>query len=202
MGSILHSFDSLPQVEELQDVGEAQINKSLNRSRSLIYSQPQESERSAIKTLASQHLRDLQAMHEQFSQDIQAVRDQHKDVRNNHKKEMKEAEKKNARMITMLDKVIECQDNQMRHHEVERKQERELREKEVKELREVEAKKMEKYQEMKEVEVEEMKAEHDAKVKLREKEAKEMRDKVFKLEEDNRALQCQLERLRMDPNQT
>ena len=123
-------------------------------------------------------------MHEQFSQDIQAVRDQHKDVRNNHKKEMKEAEKKNARMITMLDKVIECQDNQMRHHEVERKQE------------------MEKYQEMKEVEVEEMKAEHDAKVKLREKEAKEMRDKVFKLEEDNRALQCQVERLRMDPNQT
>ena len=123
-------------------------------------------------------------MHEQFSQDIQAVRDQHKDVRNNHKKEMKEAEKKNARMITMLDKVIECQDNQMRHHEVERKQE------------------MEKYQEMKEVEVEEMKAEHDAKAKLREKEAKEMRDKVFKLEEDNRALQCQVERLRMDPNQT
>ena len=133
-------------------------------------------------------------MHEQFSQDIQAVRDQHKDVRNNHKKEMKEAEKKNARMITMLDKVIECQDNQMRHHEVERKQERELREKEVKELREVEARK--------EVEVEEMKAEHDAKAKLREKEAKEMRDKVFKLEEDNRALQCQVERLRMDPNQT
>ena len=73
-------------------MGEAQINKSLNRSRSLIYSQPQESERSAIKTLASQHLRDLQAMHEQFSQDIQAVRDQHKDVRNNHKKEMKELE--------------------------------------------------------------------------------------------------------------
>ena len=97
----------------------------------MIYSQPQESERSAIKTLASQHLRDLQAMHEQFSQDIQAVRDQHKDVRNNHKKEMKEAEKKNARMITMLDKVIECQDNQMRHHEVERKQERELREKAI-----------------------------------------------------------------------
>ena len=67
---------------------------------------------------------------------------------------------------------------------------------------EEEAKKMEKYQEMKEVEVEEMKAEHDAKVKLREKEAKEMRDKVFKLEEDNRALQCQVERLRMDPNKT
>ena len=182
-------------MEELQEVGEAEINKTLSRSRSLIYSQPQESERSAIKTLASQHLRDLETMHEQHSQDIQAIQDQHKDVRNNHKKEMKEAEKKSARMIAMLDKVIECQDNQMRHHEVERKQERELREKEVKE-------KMEKYQEMKEVEVEEMKAEHDAKVKLREKEAKEMRDKVFKLEEDNRALQCQVERLRMDPNKT
>ena len=181
-------------MEELQEGGEAEINKTLSRSRSLIYSQPQESERSAIKTLASQHLRDLETMHEQHSQDIQAIQDQHKDVRNNHKKEMKEAEKKSARMIAMLDKVIECQDNQMRHHEVERKQ----REKEVKELREVEAKKME----MKEVEVEEMKAEHDAKVKLREKEAKEMRDKVFKLEEDNRALQCQVERLRMDSNQT
>ena len=190
--------DSLLQVEELEEVGEAQTNKTMNRSKSLIYFQPQESERSAIKTLASQHLRDLETMHEQHSQDIQAIQDQHKDVRNNHKKEMKEAEKKSARMIAMLDKVIECQDNQMRHHEVERKQERELREKEVKELREVEAKKME----MKEVEVEEMKAEHDAKVKLREKEAKEMRDKVFKLEEDNRALQCQVERLRMDPNQT
>ena len=190
--------DSLLQVEELQEVGEAQTNKTMNRSKSLIYSQPQESERSAIKTLASQHLRDLETMHEQHSQDIQAIQDQHKDVRNNHKKEMKEAEKKSARMIAMLDKVIECQDNQMRHHEEERK----LREKEVKELREVEAKKMEKYQEMKEVEVEEMKAEHDAKVKLREKEAKEMRDKVFKLEEDNRALQCQVERLRMDANQT
>ena len=119
--------------------------KSLDRSQSLPFLFPQQSNGqsgSAIKTLASQHLRDLQTQHDQHIQNLQAVQDQQNYLMSNQKREMKEAEKKNARMIALLDKLIECQDNhikyqnmELRQHEVTCQQEKEKRDMEMKEMK-------------------------------------------------------------------
>ena len=192
--------------------------KSLDRSQSLPFLFPQQSNDqggSAIKTLANQHLRDLETMHDQHTQDMQAVQDQHDDLMSSNKREMKEAEKKNARMIAMLDKLIECQDNhikyqnmELRQHEVTCQQEKEKRDmemKEIKDKKDMEVKEMREIREneMKEMkQMKEMKDKKDMEVKemmdMRENEMKEMRAvhdaKVLNLEAEHRLKVTKLEK--------
>ena len=171
----------MEEVEEETKSQNIRNTKSLGRSQSLPFLFPQQSNDqsgSANKTLASQHHRDIQAMHDQHIQNLQAVQDQQDYLMSNQKREMKEAEKKNARMITRLDKVIECMDNHIKYQKMElrqhercqqEKEKRDMEMKEMKDKKDIEVKEM---REMKDHEMKEMRAVHDAKVTKLEKDIK------------------------------
>ena len=138
----------------------------------------------------------------------------------NHNRKVTALEKKNmdqetkhARMITMMDRVVDSQDNQLRHQkfemgEQEKKFQQEMNDmkevgveqlrehtQEVKDLKEVEVEQERKHsqqlQEMLDIGVEtaeRLKVEHDA--------------KVHKLEEDNKVLKSQVERFKVDLKET
>ena len=129
----------------------------------------------------------------------------------NHKKKVKALEKKNmdqetkhVRMIMMMDRVVDSQDNQLRHQKFEMgelekkfqqemKELKELKEEEMKELKEMEVKEVNELKlevkvvkEMMEVGVEtaeRLKVEHDA--------------KVHQLQEDNKVLKSQVEHMKV-----
>ena len=197
----------MEEVEEETKSQKILNTKSLDRSQSLPFLFPRRSNGqsgSAIKTLASQHHRDLQTMHDQHIQNLQAVQDQQDYLMSNQKREMKEAEKKNARMIALLDKLIECQDNHIkyqkqerRQHEVTCQQEKEKRDMEMKEMKDKKDIEVKEMREMKENEMKEMKAVHDAKVLNLEA---DHLSKVTKLEKDNKALQQENRFLQQDKN--
>ena len=150
----------------------------------------------------------------------------------NHNKKVKalekkntEQEKKHARMIMMLDRVVDSQDNQLKHQKFEMGEQlrehtqelqdlKELKEKEVKELKELRVKELKEQKELRERELREVEVEQGRKHSQEVKEMKEAMDigveklkvehdaKVHKLEEDNKVLKSQVERFKVDSKET
>ena len=184
--------------------------------------------------MQDQHRGHLQAVQDQHDEQLETIEENRRlsptkfnqvqeDLRRgelvNHKKKVKALEKKNSdqetkhvRMIMMLDRVVDSQDNQLRHQKFEMgelekkfqqemKELKELKEEEMKELKEMEVKEVNELKlevkvvkEMMEVGVEtaeRLKVEHDAKVHKLDLE-------VHKLEEDNKVLKSQMEHLKVD----
>jgi len=214
--------------------------------------QEEEKQRS-LERLGKEHLGNVKSMRQdQHRANIRAVQDQHdeqleegerlspreelqnmKDLRRgellNHKKKVKALEKKHARMITMLDRVVDSQDNQLRHQKFEmgelQQEVKEMKEVGVEQLRELK----EHTQEAKElrIEVKEQKKvviEQERKHCQELKEMKEIMDigektaerlkvendamkvehdaRVHKLEEDNKDLKSQVARFNVDWKET
>ena len=127
----------------------------------------------------------------------------HKKVVKELKKKNSDQEKKHARMVMMLDRLVDSQDNQLTHqkfemgellrdHTQEMEEMKKLREIE---LKEIDVKKVKELKELKEIQTKEvkdvtemMKVEHDAKVQ--------------KLEEDNKVLKSQVEHFKVESKET
>ena len=146
----------------------------------------------------------------------------------NHKKKVKALERKNtdletkhARMIMMLDRVADSQDNQLRHQKFEmgdgrwemvKEQKIEVKEqKEVvveqerkhsQELQEMDVQKAKELKELKEKQVKEMKEMMDIGEETAERLKVEHDAKVHKLEEDNKDLKFKLERFNVHWKET
>ena len=102
-------------------------------------------------------------MQVKHKEQIQAIQDQHEDQRQGdlftHKKKVRALERKNTdqetsqkRMITMLDRVVSCQDNQLNYQKLEMREQENKFEQDVKELREAGAVQLREHrQEMKEL---------------------------------------------------
>ena len=127
-----------------------------------------------LRSIHAQHRLHLQAVQDQHNKQLLAIEENgrlsptkfnqvQEEIRQgellDHNKTVKalekkntEQEKKHARMIMMLDRVVDCQDNQLKHPKFEMgeqernfQQEMELKEIEMKELKEVEVQQARKY---------------------------------------------------------
>ena len=184
-----------------------------------------EQRKKTLRRVENQHLRHLRSIHDQYRDQVQAAENQHdeqvkaieengrlsptkfklvqEDLRRrellNHNKTVRELEKKNmdqetmhARRIKSLDRVVECQDNQLINQKFKMGEQLREHAQEVKEMDVKKAKELKEQKEMQMKEVKEMKemmkVEHDA--------------KVHKLEEENKVLKSQVERFKVDSNET
>ena len=178
-----------------------------------------EQRKKTLRRVGNQHLRHLRSIHDQYRDQVEAAENQHdeqvkaieengrlsptkfklvqEEIRRrellNHNKTVRELEKKNtdqeamhARRIKVLDRVVKCQDNQLKNQLFEMGEQ----EKELNELRQIEVKEAELEQGRKHT--------HEL------KEMKEMMNVEYKhkLEEDNKVLKSQVERLKVDSNET
>ena len=86
-------------------------------------------------------------------------------------------------MITQMDRLVDCQDNQLRHQKFEMGEQE---------------KKFQQEMELKEIAVKELKEQNDIGIETAERVKDEHDEKVHKLEEDNKVLKSQVERLKVD----
>ena len=172
-----------------------------------------------VQAVQDQHNEQLQAIEENGRLSPTKFNQVQEEIRQgellNHKKTVKalerkntELEKKHVRMITMLDRVVDSQENQLNYQkfemgeqerkfqqemklkEIEVKELKELREMEVKEQKEVEVQQERKHSqelkemELKEIEVKELKELRDIGIETAKRVKVENDAKVHKLEED------------------
>ena len=107
-------------------------------------------------------------------------------------------EKDHARMITVMGRVVNSQDKQLKHQRFEMG-EQERRFQQVMELKETEMKEL---KELWETELKEERRQSQEMKELDVKKVKEHDAKVHKLEEDNKVLKSQVESLKVDSKET
>ena len=108
-------------------------------------------------------------------------------------------ERKHARMITLMDRVVDSQDNQLRHQKFEMGElQQEMKDMKVEQLREhtQDVKELKDLKELREIEVKEQKEMTDIGEETAERLKVEHDEKVHKLEEDNKDLKSQVERFK------
>ena len=125
--------------------------------------QHQDQDRLHVRAVQDQHDEQLEEEEERLSpsEELQNMKDLRRGELRDHKKKMKDQETKHARMVMMLDRVVDSQDNQLRHQKFE-----------MGELQ----------QEMKD-----MKVEHDEKVHKLEEDNKDLKSQVERSKVDWRA---------------
>ena len=185
-----------------------------------------------LRSIHDQHRLHVQAVQDQHDEQLQAIEENgrlsptkftqvQEELRRvellDHNKKVKalekkntEQEKKHVRVLLMMDRVVDSQENLLRHQKFEmgeqdRKHSQEMKEmdvKQVKELKEMDVKQVKELEEMDVKQLKELKELRDIGIETAERVKVEHDAKVHKLEEENKVLKSQVERFKADSEET